>query len=275
MKKIYRDMSKDELNKAYNLRDTVGNYEELIDSFKQRSQRTYQKHMNTRDISYGSGLRNKFDFFPNRIKNVPTVIFIHGGYWQATEKETYAFIVDGLCDKFNVILPEYTLAPEADMTTIVNEIRGFLDFLSKNTERFNITNGRVCLVGHSAGGHLTALHREHPLISHIMPLSALVDLEPISLTSINDALQLTEKEVDDLSPINQKINRTIPAAVHVGALEPDELLRHSGIYAQKMIGEGNTLLYSQLKNRNHFNLLDEFDANGVLTMSLCHLFNLT
>ncbi|HGM5392305.1 TPA: alpha/beta hydrolase [Serratia marcescens] len=272
MGKIYRGMSEDELNAEYNLRDSVDDYDGLIDSFRQRSRETYQKQMCARDVAYGPAPRNKFDFFPCLIRNAPTVIFIHGGYWQATEKETYAFIVDGLIDKFNVILPEYTLAPEAGMTTIVEEIGTFLDFLNEQHGKYNITSGRVCLAGHSAGGHLAALYREHPVVSHLMPLSALVDLEPIRLTTINNALDLTDEEVAMFSPVKNKVNYTVPAAIHVGDLEPSELIRHSEIYAQKMISEGNPLIYSRLKNRNHFTLLDEFDVHGVLTYSLRYLF---
>ena len=52
----------------------------------------------------------------------------------------------------------------------------------KLKEKFNLQKGKICLSGHSAGGHLTAANKDHPFVSHAFPLSALVDLEPISLS---------------------------------------------------------------------------------------------
>ncbi len=113
--------------------------------------------------------------------DAPTVVYIHGGYWQTLSKEDFAFVAKGPLELgYNVVLAEYTLAPQSSMTQIVQEIGRLLDHLSANRDELKIGRGPVCLVGHSAGGHLSLVHRSHPLLAHTMAISPLVDLEPIS-----------------------------------------------------------------------------------------------
>jgi arylformamidase len=51
-------------------------------------------------------------------------VFIHGGYWQRNEKETFAFVADGpRAHGIDVAVPGYTLAPQVRLTDIVEEIR--------------------------------------------------------------------------------------------------------------------------------------------------------
>jgi arylformamidase len=83
------------------------------------------------------------------------VIYIHGGYWQTLNKEDFAFVGQGPLELgYNVVLAEYTPAPQSSMTQMVQEIGRLLDHLASNRDELKIGHGPVCLVGHSAGGHL-------------------------------------------------------------------------------------------------------------------------
>lgn len=271
MPPLYRNMDRLQLDAAYNNTKAVRDFPALLAEFQQRSAAWYAAANVQRDIPYANGARTRFDLFPAHGKDAPTLIFIHGGYWQNCNKEDFAFIAQGPCNSnINVILAEYTLAPEASMTTIVNEIGALLDFLHNNQAMFNITPGKVCLSGHSAGGHLTALHRGHPLISHAMPLSALVDLEPISLSWLNDKLALTPKEISDYSPIHSA-SLGGPIAVQVGDDELPELIRHSQEYAEALAQCGNHVMYQRVAGCNHFSLLNEFQTGGKLLQTLRNL----
>ncbi|KFK92878.1 MULTISPECIES: alpha/beta hydrolase [unclassified Serratia (in: enterobacteria)] len=268
MQSLYRNMNRLQLDAAYNNTKAVQDFPALLAQFQQRSAAWYAAANVQRDIPYANAARARFDFFPSQTSNAATLIFIHGGYWQNCTKEDFAFIAEGPCNSnINVILAEYTLAPEASMTTIVNEIGALLDFLAHHQPRFNITPGKVCLSGHSAGGHLTAVHRGHPLVSHAMPISALVDLEPISLSWLNDNLALTPKEIRDYSPIHS-VSVGVPVAVQVGAEELPELIRHSQEYAEALAQCGNPVMYQRVAGCNHFSLLNEFQPGGKLLQAL-------
>ena len=58
------------------------------------------------------------------------MIFIHGGYWQRNAREFFAIMAEGALQRgLAVAMPGYTLAPEATLTEIVDEIRLALDWL--------------------------------------------------------------------------------------------------------------------------------------------------
>ena len=147
--------------------------------FRQRSAETYARHAWERDVPYGEALRERFDWYAQADAGAPTLLFIHGGYWQASDKDDYAFVAEGLIEAgFNVGLLEYTLAPDASMGTIVGQIGKALDYLLTHREALNNIGQQVVLCGHSAGGHLTALYRQHPLVTLAMPISGLMELRP-------------------------------------------------------------------------------------------------
>lgn len=273
MKEVYKGMTREQLDAAYNNTKAVKNFAELLGEFQARSKKLYSEKSSQRNIPYHSSPRTTFDYFPADKKGCPTFIFIHGGYWQNCNKEDFAFIANGILNAgINVILAEYTLAPDASMTQIVSEIGLLLDYLHQHRAEFNITQGKVCLGGHSAGGHLTAIHRSHPLISHSMPISALIDLQPISLCWLNEKLALTGEEIEKYSPIN-KLTQGGPTAVHVGGGELPELIRHSQELYAGLKAIGCDVTYQEVGHDDHFTQLYEFErTDGLLVNSLQALF---
>ena len=276
MNTIYRGMDQTTLDLAYNNSEAVPDADAISADFMQRSQAAYAQYPCHRDISYGNRARQRFDWFgAPQSKGAHTVVFIHGGYWQWRSKEDFAFIVAGpLAQGFNVVLAEYTLAPEAKMTGIVAEIGQLLNFLANHSE-FGVgqseapSPGRKLLVaGHSAGGHLAAQYRNHPAVSGVLAVSGLFDLEPIRLSDLNKALGLSTREVAEFSPYHH-ISAGAPTHVMVGAAERPELIRQSEEYAQALGEAGETPGFSLLAGHNHFSVLDEFATpSGALTQAL-------
>lgn len=272
MQQRYHGMTRAQMNDAYNLTRYIPDSAALLDDFQQRSDRVYEQFPCQRNIQYAPAERTTLDYFPSLKKHAPTVIFIHGGFWQSTCKELFAFISDALLPHYQVILAEYTLAPEASMTQIIYELSTMLNYLQNNHNTFRLLPGKVCLAGHSAGGHLTAMLRSHPLISHAMCLSGVIDLTPISLCKLNDNLQLTPGEIQLFSPANN-ITCGVPTAVHVGDEERSEMLNHSDHYADLLEKVGNITRYTRLEGHDHFTLLNEFSPQGKLTQSMHQLFS--
>lgn len=261
-----------DLNQAYNNVAAVGDFPQIMQRFRQRSAETYASHAWQRDMPYGNGMRERFDWYAHADAGAPTLLFIHGGYWQASDKDDYAFIAEGLIEAgFNVGLLEYTLAPEANMSTIVGQIGKALDHLMAHREALNIGQ-QVVLCGHSAGGHLTALHRRHPLVTLALPISGLMELEPISRCWLNDKLQLSQEDIQRFSP-QRLIGDGAPLLVTVGADELPELIRHSREYASACREAGQAVNLVELARCHHFAVLDDLaQADGEhLRALLAHL----
>ncbi|RDK03403.1 alpha/beta hydrolase [Paraburkholderia lacunae] len=272
MTNLYRGMDRATLDAAYNNTQAIPDFPEVLRVFQSRSAKLYERVSCRRDLRYGEHPRERFDWLPCGNSGAPTFIFIHGGYWQNCAKEDFAFIADGaLARGFNVVLAEYTLAPEASITQIAGEIGRLLDHLGADAEGLGTAGRQVCLSGHSAGGHLTALHRAHPVVTRALAISALVDLEPISLSWLNDKLQLSKDEIDTYSPLHH-IGKGAPMIVAVGAAELPELVRQSDEYAAACNAAGEKVEHVHVPACTHFSVLDDLARpDGILMSALDRL----
>src|SRR5258708_15456614 len=152
---LYRGMDRAALDAGYNNRLAVGNVERYPDDWKGRSRRLRETLKPQLDLRFGNGERERLDFYAAGTPKAPTLIFIHGGYWQMNDKEDYNFIAEGpLAHGINVAIVEYTLAPEARMDQICAEIRRSVDWLLANLDRLGGGPAEPHVSGHSAGGSL-------------------------------------------------------------------------------------------------------------------------
>jgi arylformamidase len=257
MEPIFRGMTRAELDIAYNNVKAEPDFAGLMAQYQGSSKTFYEAFPVERDISYGPGPRQRFDWVSGGGPSAPTFVFIHGGYWQNYTKEDLAFVARGpLAHHFNVALVEYTLAPQASMTQIVGEIRSLLDYLASSDKPAGFGGRPVCLCGHSAGGQLAALHRSHPAVDVTVAVSGLFDLEPISLSWLNDKLRLTPTEIADYSPVRH-IGRGTRTVVCVGSAELPELIRHSTEYSEACRAKGEAATYLAIEGRTHFTILKD------------------
>ena len=119
----YRGMDREALDRAYNNVAAVPDVRDRMADFTRRSAAIYESMGVKKDIAYGEGARQRIDWIPSPRVGAPTLAFIHGGYWQSLSKEQFAHVAAGpLAHGYNVALIEYTLAPDARMGAIVNEI---------------------------------------------------------------------------------------------------------------------------------------------------------
>ena len=130
------------------------------------------------DIRYGARERNRIDFLSSE-PSAPTLVFVHGGYWQSRTKETFAFCAAGpLSHGINVAFIGYTLAPEASLDQIVAEIRSAVDYLVQDLPELVGNPSHIVLSGWSAGGNLSCMTLDHPYVKAGLLISGLYDLEP-------------------------------------------------------------------------------------------------
>jgi arylformamidase len=257
------------LDDAYSNTKADPNWDATYARLRSESATLYEDFPSDRDLAYGRKPRQRFDYIPCGVENAPLFIFIHGGYWQKCTKEDFALCVRGpLMRGFDAVLAEYTLAPEATMTEIVAEIGMLLDALAASREAYGTTDRTVILGGHSAGGHLTAMHRNHPCVSYAFPISGLFELAPIAQTNLNEKLQLTFEEIDAYSP-QRHITTGTPMTVAVGGAELPELIRQSREYAQACAAVDPRVGYLEIPGRTHFAVCDDLaDPNGVQMTAL-------
>jgi arylformamidase len=142
------DLSRDYMNSAF-IPDG--------DSFYPRWQgqaaafRDQMAKRSTLNIPYGPGARQAFDLFRPEGMARGLMVFVHGGYWLACGREDYSHLAAGaLARGWACALPSYTLAPNARIAAMTDEIAGAVRAASA------MVAGPVVVTGHSAGGHLAA-----------------------------------------------------------------------------------------------------------------------
>jgi arylformamidase len=169
----------------------------------------------------------------------------------------------------NVVLPSYSLCPVVSVMDIVAELRGCLAAVWERTRTYPL------VVGHSAGGHLTAamLATDWSRVAGVpgdlvragIAISGIFDLRPLIATSVNNALRLDRETARTASPRFWSAppgGRTFVAAV--GANESSEFLRQSRDMAEHWGHDGMRAAYVEIPDANHFTAVDELTPNGAL-----------
>jgi acetyl esterase/lipase len=195
-------------------------------------------------------------------------VFIHGGYWQRNSREQFACLIEGpRAIGWAAALPGYTLASEASMTGIVAEIHAALDWLATNGPANGIA-GPVVLSGWSAGGHLTAMALDHPLVRAGLAISGLFELGPIRDTYLNENLRLTDAELVALSPLRLPVSPK-PLVIAYGTAELLALIAESRAMHEYLAAAHAPGPLLPVARANHFTIvLEQQESRGQLTKLL-------
>jgi acetyl esterase/lipase len=105
------------------------------------------------------------------------VIYVHGGAWRLGEKDKgTGWLLRRLASQGHVIMDiDYTLAPAADVTGMVQDVKRAVIWLKRNGAEYGVDAQRVVLMGGSAGGHLALLAAYTPNDPILQPDASAVD----------------------------------------------------------------------------------------------------
>ena len=120
-----------------------------------------------------SNVELKLDVYQRRGVTTPqpTVIYMHGGFWVAGNKEGATMnLMPWLEMGYNVVNVEYRLGRVALAPAALEDCFCALRFLSDQAKTYNIDVNKIIVTGESAGGHLA-------LSLGIIPESAGLDRE--------------------------------------------------------------------------------------------------
>ena len=116
---MYRGMDRTQLDAAYNNSAAVPERDAIVADWAARSASVRREYAGRLDLAYGETPRERLDLFLAADPQAPTLVFIHGGYWQMNDKESFAFSAEGLLPLgINLAVIEYTLAPTARLERI-------------------------------------------------------------------------------------------------------------------------------------------------------------
>jgi arylformamidase len=272
----WRGMSQEDRDLGLNNGVAVTGSAEIVADWERRSAQMRARYPDHLDLRYGPRERNRIDFF-KAARNGPTLLFIHGGYWQGRAKEVFAVFAEGpMAHGINVAMIGYTLAPDVTLDQIVAEIHAGIDYLAKQLPALGADGNGIVVSGWSAGGHLTSMALSHPQVRGGMAISGIYDLEPIRASYLNVKLRLDEAMSRRNSLMMVVGGTPKPLSLVVGASELPLLRRQTADFAGHRAKYGLPVIYEEIPGANHFTVMDEMvSPQGRITTLIRQLFERT
>lgn len=221
------------------------------------------------DLAYGPSRFETLDLYrPAGITRAPIFVFIHGGYWQASDKLQHAQFAQGLLDAgYAVAMPNYGLAPDTPLETSLAQSVAALTFLVREADALGLDATRLHVSGHSAGGHLAAMvlcAADAPPIASALLLSGLYDLKPLGHLPLGRLLGLDdEARATRLSPIAQPRPSATRIALAVGEGESDAFKAQSAALAATWQAPAPLIC-----SGHHFSMLEGLNGGALLKLAL-------
>ena len=118
--------------------------------------------------AYGAHPKQKMDvYYSRRSHNLPIVIFVHGGFWIASDKEAHKAHCYSIAQAgYTVFSINYRLAPRHTFATQLKDVSIALKSIYEQAHKFKGDNQQIFLMGECSGANLVfsytnALHHEH------------------------------------------------------------------------------------------------------------------
>jgi arylformamidase len=264
----------------YNNRARVPDHPEIFSRWVSEAAAFRASHADAElGLRYGESERQIVDlFWPHAGRDVPIILFIHGGYWRSLEPTAFSHLAAGSNARgiaFAAI--GYDLCPAVSMETIIGQVRAAAAFLYRRHGR------RLTASGHSAGGHLTACliatdwkqfasDLPEDLVRTGLSISGLFDLSPLMRTTMNQDLKIDGSNVAGVSPLFWDVAPMRTLDAWVGGAESSEFLRQSAEITKNWSEKGVATEYVAVPGANHFTVLDPLtDPESRMTRRLRQL----
>lgn len=282
-------MDRAALDRAYNARAAVADFDAYARGFTSNSAQTRQRLMLESDVPYGPHCDELLDVFfaggtrPSAAASsggAPIHLFLHGGYWRLLTKDENSYVADvmapaGAC----VMVNSYSLAPAVKLDVIVRQCQAAVAWAYRNGARFGGDPEKLYISGHSAGGQLVAMmlatdwEAEYGLPANIIKgavcLSGLFDVRPLGRAFTNEWLELSPIEAVRNSPQQQPLRSQCPVLVAYGGAEPAGFIYQSHCYAEKLTAAGVDVALMERPGLDHFALCNELmDRDSPLTKAV-------
>jgi arylformamidase len=280
-KRVYRGFPQRDLDAEYDLETAVGHdaHTACRNVAMAESIRVRAALKPETDIAYGPTPGQRLDVFAAKKPGAPVAVYIHGGYWKGGSKESCLWFAETFAGAGAAFLSvEYDRAPDVGVAEIVRQCRAAIAWACEHAAEFNGDPANIHVMGHSAGGHLTAMvaaadwQAEHGIddpVRSIAVTSGIYDLEPIRLSLINEWAKLDKDAVAAMSPIHNLPARPRPAVVGWGAEETSEFVRQSRDLAVALQARGWPCRSFAVEGCHHFNVARALtDASHPMTRAV-------
>lgn len=242
--------------------------QQYIDLSKDAKAKAIEQHSIHQDIQYGDNENQCLDIYlPTKNNQQKLMVYIHGGYWQELSKEESSFAASNFQQQgFCFAVVDYTLAPNATLTEIVEENRQAIAWLYENAAQFGYKPEKIYVSGSSAGGHLAMMmlqtvwskyikDYQGNVVKGLCAVSGIYDLQPLLQTYVNEPLNMDINEAKTNSPALLEVPAAVPVIIAYGENETTAFKQQSLMMAEKLRTKGFDLQVKEIEGRNHFDVI--------------------
>lgn len=267
---IYSTFDQAELDREYSPSSCIDDINVFLDAYASVSSQVKNVALAEgsciQNLAYGTKADERLDLFkPSTAQAAPLHIYIHGGYWRALSKDDSAFAAPMFQQHGSFFAAlDYTLAPNATLTQIVQQNRLAISWLFQNADNLGFDRNRIYLSGSSAGAHLavmmlltdwTGYGLPQDVIKGVCAVSGIYDLEPIQLSYVNEPLGMSAREAAENSPMGKALRNHCPVILAYGDNETSEFKRQTNEYRDFLSESAETASFREIENRNHFDVV--------------------
>lgn len=256
----WHDLETEDIERHFNPRVAVCDAADRIAAWTARSRALADRIEIKTDLRYGAGTKMTFDLHIAGA-GVPTVIFVHGGYWRALDKADQVFVAEGWrrCD-LNVANLNYDLCPTVSLAALNDEIAAAIRHITDEAASLGLGNGPFFLAGHSCGAHAAALAAATPALADrlagVVVLSGIYDTRALVHTTINRDIRLDETNAAIFNVLTMPPRAGLRILCVVGGDEPAGWIGESMAYCAHARSSGIDCRLEILPDKNHFSMLE-------------------
>ena len=267
----WRQAPSEELERHFNPRLAVTGAADLIAGYTSEAEAARRELAGEYDLRYGERPKQTYDL--HRAESAalgtpsPVLIFIHGGYWRALDKDDHswfapAFVKAGI----SVVNLNYDLCPSVSLDVIVEEMREAIRHLHGNLRNLGGDPDRLFLAGHSAGAHLAAMLLSHDWLADGLPadvirgvtcISGIFEPEVVMHTTINEDVRLDLEMARRNDCLARPPLGPTPMIVVAGGAETPGWIQQSRDYVEVCRTAGVATELMLVEGANHFTVVME------------------
>ena len=251
----------------YNNRARIPDHRVILQRWSDDSAQARARLGGALDVAYGDDPSERLDIFSPARGDAPILVYLHGGYWRALDKRDQSFVAPPFVAAGALtVLPNYALCPAIGIEHIARQLVRALSWIHRHARAIGGDPERICVAGHSAGGHLAtlllacrwrAVAADLPdgLVRAAVSVSGVYELEPLRHAPfLAPDLRLSTASARRLSPAAMPAPRGRLVTV-VGADESSEFRRQAALISQAW---GDAVVAAEtVAGRHHMDVLDE------------------
>jgi acetyl esterase/lipase len=207
-------------------------------------------------------------------KKTTVVVFIHGGKWKVGNKDLYRFLGKKFTKHaITAVIINYRLSPTAqDYTTMAMDCAHAVKWVYEHIEEYGGDQNKIYLLGHSSGGHLSALiasnNRFFDSVGISNPVKGCILMDPFGLT-IDSYLQAPPKKDQwmyniftknkevwkDAACVNYIKEDSLKFSIYNGFNSPSKIKKDSNLFYEAAAGKMTEIRHTTLYNVGHLGIL--------------------